>query len=282
MSSSIPKLETFQIKLHSTGVAEIIFNRPHIYNALSRQVNSEWLEAINWAAACDDVKVAMLIGRGKYYTSGKQLSPSPMPAGATLEERIAINKESSSQTRALVAAMVNFPKLLIAAINGHAIGFGVTTMALCDVIYSVPHATFKTPFMKLGFCAEGCSSVLLPRIMGPSRANEMLLMGREFTAEELEQCGLISRVLPEEGFHEHVLKLATEAAQFSMGALTTTKKLVRDVDREVLLKANDDEFDRLAERVSSPESVEAIRKFVEDNEKKKALKKQKQQATSKL
>src|ERR1700731_681039 len=175
MSSSIPKLETFQIKLHSTGVAEIIFNRPHIYNALSRQVNSEWLEAINWAAACDDVKVAMLIGRGKYYTSGKQLSPSPMPAGATLEERIAINKESSSQTRALVAAMVNFPKLLIAAINGHAIGFGVTTMALCDVIYSVPHATFKTPFMKLGFCAEGCSSVLLPRIMGPSRANEMLL-----------------------------------------------------------------------------------------------------------
>jgi hypothetical protein len=63
---------------------------------------------------------------------------------------------------------------------GPAIGFGVTTLALCDVVYSVPHATFKTPFMQLGFCAEGCSSLLFPRIMGPSRANEMLVSDLKF------------------------------------------------------------------------------------------------------
>jgi Delta3-Delta2-enoyl-CoA isomerase len=63
---------------------------------------------------------------------------------------------------------------------GPAIGFGVTTLALCDVVYSVPHATFKTPFMQLGFCAEGCSSLLFPRIMGPSRANEMLVSYLKF------------------------------------------------------------------------------------------------------
>jgi peroxisomal 3,2-trans-enoyl-CoA isomerase len=76
--------------------------------------------------------------------------------------------------------MINFPKLLIGAVNGkarikmigcyssvallgHCIGFGTTTLALCDVVYSVPEATYSTPFMKLGFCAEGCSSVLFPR-----------------------------------------------------------------------------------------------------------------------
>jgi enoyl-CoA hydratase/carnithine racemase len=64
---------------------------------------------------------------------------------------------------------------LILTCIGNAIGFGVTTLALCDVIYSVPQATFVTPFMKLAFCAEGCSSILFPRIMGPSKANEMLV-----------------------------------------------------------------------------------------------------------
>jgi enoyl-CoA hydratase/carnithine racemase len=58
---------------------------------------------------------------------------------------------------------------------GNAIGFGVTTLALCDIVYSVPGATFNTPFMKFAFCAEGCSSVLFPRIMGISKANEMLV-----------------------------------------------------------------------------------------------------------
>lgn len=58
---------------------------------------------------------------------------------------------------------------------GPAIGFGVTTLALCDVVYTVPEATFNTPFMKLAFCAEGCSSLLFPRIMGISKANEMLV-----------------------------------------------------------------------------------------------------------
>jgi hypothetical protein len=67
--------------------------------------------------------------------------------------------------------------LLTQTCLGPAIGFGATTLALCDVVYSVPHATFKTPFMQLGFCAEGCSSYLFPRILGPSRASEMLVSG---------------------------------------------------------------------------------------------------------
>lgn len=65
--------------------------------------------------------------------------------------------------RTLVAELIKFPKLLIAAVNGPAFGFAVTTLALCDAVYSVPSATFATPFMKLAFCAEGCSSVLFPR-----------------------------------------------------------------------------------------------------------------------
>jgi peroxisomal 3,2-trans-enoyl-CoA isomerase len=271
----IPKLKTFEIKLHPTGVAEIIFNRPERYNALSSQVYADWLEAIKWAAHCDDAKVTVITGRGKYYSSGKELTmPESFPKSASDAEKIAWAKEGSKVTRSLVEELINFPKLIIAAINGPAIGFGVTSLALCDAVYSVPSATFKTPFMQLAFCAEGCSSYLFPKIMGPSRANEMLLMGRQFTAQELEKASFISQIIPEENFHEQVIKLAADAAQFSLEALKTTKKLVRDVDRELLLKVNNEEFDRLAERRISQESRDSILKFFEEAKRKKQLKKQ--------
>ena len=271
----IPNLETFAIKLHSTGVAEIIFNRPEKYNALSSQVYAEWLEAINWAAGCDDVKVTVITGRGKYYSSGKELIvPDPVSESATYEDKIAISKEGSRTTRSLVEALINFPKLLIGAVNGPAIGFAVTSLALCDVVYTVPSATFRTPFMQLGISAEGCSSMLFQRIMGPSMANEMLLMGRQFTAPELHKAGFIGEILPEATFHENVMKLATDAAQFSLEALKTTKRLIRDVDRELLLKVNNEEFDRLAERKISQEYLDSVHKFVEEARKKKQLKNQ--------
>ncbi|CAO3595482.1 unnamed protein product [Absidia cylindrospora] len=175
-------------------------------------------------------------------------------------------------TKNLVSEMIRFPKLLIGAVNGHCIGFGTTTLALCDVVYSVPEATFSTPFMKLGFCAEGCSSVLFPRIMGNSKANEMLLLGRRFSAKEMEECGFL-RTLTAEGFKDHVLTLAGQAAEFSVEAMKVTKELVRGVDRELLIKTNDVEMERLVERMGSTDSFESIQRFVEDSRKKKAAKK---------
>ncbi|GAB5587861.1 hypothetical protein Unana1_02761 [Umbelopsis nana] len=280
MAVDIPKLEAFEIILHPTGVAEIAFNRPQKYNALNRNVYGEWLAAIRWAASCDQAKVIVLIGRGKYYSSGQELTiPEPIEASED-DDLTSIAKKGSVPVKQLVDELINFPKLIISAVNGPALGFGVTSMALCDVIYAVPHATFKTPFMMLGFCAEGCSSALFPRIMGPSKANEMLLMNRQFSAQEMEQCGFISRILPVEGFREHVLKLAADTAKFSLDAMKTTKKLVRDIDREMLLRVNEEEIDRLAERMASPESIESILKFVENAEKKKQQ--QKLQKSSKL
>lgn len=267
MATSIPLLETLEITLSASGVAELAFNRPARYNALNPLAYRDWLSAIQWAARCDAVKIVVLTGRGKYYTSGQELmEPDLSPAG------VEFNKKRRLVTKTLVDELINFPKLLIAGVNGPAIGFGVTTLALCDVVYSVPEATFNTPFMKLAFCAEGCSSILFPRIMGASKANEMLLMGRKFTAKELVECGFISRTLPVDGFHKKVLELAEEAANFSGEALAVTKKLIRDVDRQQLLKVNEVEMLELTERMKSKESLDSIMKFVEDAKRRKAAK----------
>ncbi|KAF7726561.1 Enoyl-CoA delta isomerase 2, mitochondrial [Apophysomyces ossiformis] len=270
-AEKIPQFQTLAITLSPTGVAELAFNQPKLYNALTPEAYRDWRDAIVWAANSDAVKVTVLTGRGKYYTSGQKLELpdfSDENLLDTLQKRRDVTKD-------LVAQMIQFPKLLIAAINGPSIGFGTTTMALCDVIYSVPHATFTTPFMKLGFCAEGGSSVLFPRIMGPSKANEMLLMGRTFTAEEMKDCGMISKLIPVENFRETVLGYAEEAAQFSVEAMKVTKDLIRRVDRETLLRANDVEMERLAERMGSQDSLDSIMRFVEESKKRKANKQSK-------
>ncbi|KAG2191614.1 hypothetical protein INT46_002951 [Mucor plumbeus] len=272
MASSIPLLETLEITLSGTGVAELAFNRPSRYNALSPLAYRDWLAAIQWASTCDAVKVVVLTGRGKYYTSGQELQePDMSPEGKEFV------KKRRSVTKTLVDELINFPKLLIAGVNGPAIGFGVTTLALCDVVYTVPEATFNTPFMKLAFCAEGCSSLLFPRIMGTSKANEMLLMGRTFTAPELVECGFVSRILPLENFHNQVLALAEESTKFSADALAVTKKLIRDVDHQELLKVNEIEMIRLTERMKAQDSQDAINAFVEQAKRKKAAKLAKQQ-----
>ncbi|GAA5815528.1 hypothetical protein MFLAVUS_009040 [Mucor flavus] len=270
-TAQVPKLETIEITLFPNGVAEIAHNRPKRYNALSPQSYRDWLSAIQWAAKCDDVKVVVLTGRGKFYSSGQELQIPDMEQD-NLEEEMARRMQTTTN---LVSEMIAFPKVLIAAVNGPAIGFGSTTLALCDVVYCVPEATFSTPFMKLAFCAEGCSSLLFPRIMGPSKANEMLLFGRTFSSSEMVDCGFVSRTVPKDNFREDILKIAGNAAQFSAEALKVTKDLIKGVDRELLEKVNQEEMRMLGERMGSSDSVESIMRFLAEAAERKAAKKAK-------
>jgi Delta3-Delta2-enoyl-CoA isomerase len=79
------------------------------------------------------------------------------------------------EAKLFIDALIDYPKMLVAAVNGPVLGIACTTLALCDFIYCSDDAFFATPFMDVALCAEGCSSVLFPRILGPMRANEMLV-----------------------------------------------------------------------------------------------------------
>ncbi|KAG0318479.1 Enoyl-CoA delta isomerase 2, mitochondrial [Dissophora globulifera] len=254
----------FDIKLLEHGVAVIAFNRPKKYNALNPQVYDQWGRALEWAAKSDAVRVCVLTGVGKYYTSGQELA---IPDSSELEDPAGVDgvyAKRSAFTRKVITELIHFPKLIIAAVQGPAIGFGVTSSALCDVVYTTPDATFNTPFMQLGFCAEACSSVVFPRVMGYSRANEMLLMGRKFTAEEMKEAGVVARIFPKESFMEEVLKLATHAAKYPPQAMKETKALIRDRDFPLMEEINDREMTLLGERMKSDESAQAIMQFMMD------------------
>lgn len=158
--------------------------------------------------------------------------------------------------------MIDFEKPIVAAVNGPALGIAVTTLALCDVIFASSTATFQTPFMRFGFCAEGCSSVLFPRIMGQTVANEMLLMGRKLTAPEAKDVGFISEVLDVDDFMNQVRVRVEPMASFPAQALRDTKRLVRDPVRKELHEVNEREITTLIQRFLSAECAEAVMKFM--------------------
>ena len=155
-------------------------NRPKKRNAITFEMYNEIQAALDEAAARDDVAVAVLTGSGEFYSSGNDLSNF---ANIPPEGPAALAEQAGDVLEAFVDKFITFPKVLVAAVNGPAVGIPVTTLPLCDIVYASHTATFHTPFTSLGQSPEACSSVTFPAIFGQTRANEMLLFGRKISGE---------------------------------------------------------------------------------------------------
>merc|ERR1712198_146015 len=170
-------------------------------------------------------------------------------------------KRGSSLFGKIVTVLIDFPKPLIAIVNGPAIGFGVTLLGLCDVVHGSDKATFHTPFMALALSPEGSSSFTFPKMMGPQNAKEMLMFGRKLTAEEAQRQGLVARIYPHDSLDQAWAQVY-KWAKLPPGAMTTAKALIRDPVRKQLHKANETECKVLSERLKSDEAIEAIINFL--------------------
>lgn len=171
--------------------------------------------------------------------------------------------------RELHETLVNAEKPLLAAVNGPAVGWGVTSMALFDLVYSVPDAFFFTPFVKLGLCAEACASVSFARIMGRQKATALILAGERMTSQELESAGLITKILPKENFLPQVMEIAHRMASQPFESLKFNKKLIMDGYREELLAANERECEGLRQLGNTKESRDAISAFEQESKDRK-------------
>lgn len=242
------------------GALTILLNRPNKYNALNYPMYTEVQQALINAGENESVVVAMITGAGDYYCSGNDLSNfmNIPPEGP---EKLAA--EAKTILRDFVSTFINFPKPLIAAVNGPAIGISVTLLGLCDLVYASDSATFHTPFMTLGQSPEGCSSMLFPQIMGPAKANEVLLAGRKLTAQEAYERNLVSEVFPAGQFQGKVKEIVSNMAKLPPQSLCLSKQLLRDVQREALENANLIECELLEKRWLSDECREAIINFMQ-------------------
>lgn len=119
------------------------------------------------------------------------------------------------------------------AVNGPAIGIAVTLLGLADQVYVSDKATFHTPFTSLGQTPEGCSSYTFPKIMGPAKANELLLAGRKLNATEAYERGLVTDIFPHSDFHTRVEEKTKFLASLPQQAMMYTKALYRGRERDL-------------------------------------------------
>lgn len=161
--------------------------------------------------------------------------------------------DSAIHPSPLSQALSHFPKLVVAAVNGPAIGIAVTLLCHVDLAYAAPHATFWTPFLRMAIVPEYASSALFPLTMGRSKASELLFLGKKFTATEAQASHLISEIIPTDRLLPEVLlrledMLAKPLVQKSVVAFKALMKSQRLREVDDVIKAEFRAFDdRIAE-----------------------------------
>ncbi|NXR39453.1 ECI2 isomerase, partial [Zosterops hypoxanthus] len=245
------------------NITKIMFNRPDRKNAINHQMYREIIKALEEAGK-NDSTIAVITGNGDYYSSGNDLSNFTNVQPGDMKK---MAEDGAVLLRDFVGHFIDFPKPLIAVVNGPAIGICVTVLGLCDLVYASDRATFHSPFSQLGQSPEGCSSYLFPKLMGLAKASEMLLFNKKLTAAEACAQGLVTEVFPDSSFQKEVWARLEAYASLPKNSLAVSKQLLRSMEKEKLHAVNSRECEVLKERWLSDECINAIVSFFQKKSK---------------
>ena len=251
------------IQVEQLGAIQLIrMNRPEKKNALTTDMYLRMAGAINSAQSNPKFRVSIITGAGDCFTAGNDLADFNL--GPKSEAGDAAGKQDNfiPPFQQFVRALLAADKPVIAAVNGLAVGIGVTMLLHCDLVYAADTARFSLPFVNLGAVPEAGSSLLMPRIMGRVRANELLLFGEPFSAEVAQQDGLINQIFPAAELMQNVIRLAEKLAAKPPSALRASKRLLRQHAPD-LMDALREEGKVFSTQLRTPEAKEALKAFTE-------------------
>ena len=207
----------------SDGVATITLNRPDKFNAYTPQMGVDIVDAFERIRQDDDARVVILTGAGKGFCGGVDLEVLKQSQSGEGQKGSGPALGSEAFINSFPAELLRFPKPVIAAINGAAIGVGVTMTLPCDVRLAAEGAKLGLTFAKLGILPGLGSTYLLPRLVGPALAHELVLSARIVLAEEAARIGLVNRVLPKEDLLPVARELAAGMAELKPEVLAAAK-----------------------------------------------------------
>ena len=211
-----------------------------MYEAVARHLRE--------ASADKAVRAVLFTGAGSAFTAGNDLKDFGDPKFA----------RPDSPVVSFMQSLATFDKPVVAAVNGMAVGIGVTMLLHCDLVYVADSATFSMPFVNLGLVPEFGSTLLLPAIAGRVRAAELLLLGRPFLAAEAVVLGIVNAVLPAAELMAHAQSVARAFNVLPPGAVRDTKKLLREALATPVQEAIMREAGVFGPRLAGPEAREAI------------------------
>jgi enoyl-CoA hydratase/carnithine racemase len=233
------------------SVLELILDRPERKNAFTSAMYAKLTDELTQAAQRDDISTVLLRGEGGNFSSGNDLKDfleSP-PTG------------TDAPVFHFLTALATFPKPLICAVEGFAVGIGTTLLLHADLVYAADNARFQLPFINLGLVPEGGSSLLLPRVAGSKAAHELLLFGEPFDAQAALQHGLINQIIEASRVVEHARQRAQQLAAKPRAAVVESKALLKKHQQEEVLKHMKVEGDVFIQRLRSKETAQAIQAF---------------------
>lgn len=200
------------------GVRLVTFNRPTKRNAFNQALWYAVADALREAAGDDTIACAVLTGSADSFTAGQDLGEMADPTVFTSGDEPGY--------RVLMPVLEEFPKPLLAAVNGVGVGIGLTILPHCDLVFIADEARLKAPFASLGVTTEASASLLLPLTMGWQRAAEVLFTEPWIDAPRAVELGLALRALPRAELLDHTLAVARTIAAFPLASLVATKQLM--------------------------------------------------------
>ncbi|HZG72969.1 MAG TPA: crotonase/enoyl-CoA hydratase family protein [Chondromyces sp.] len=191
------------------GIMTITLNRPDRLNAFNNQMLQELLSVFDYADENDDVRVIVLTGEGKAFCAGADLENG----SATFQEDELKVEEFRDSGGILSLRIFELKKPIISAINGAAVGIGITMTLPTDIRIASADAKMGFVFSRRGITPEACSGWFLPRIVGISKACEWVFSGRMISAAEAYNCGLVSRIVEPDQLLSAAYELAADIVE---------------------------------------------------------------------
>jgi enoyl-CoA hydratase/carnithine racemase len=235
------------------GVFHIEMARPDKKNALTADMYQYMGDALAKADADPAVHVILISGAGDNFTAGNDLTD--FLARPPMDENAPVFR--------FINTMANLQKPFVAAVEGVAVGVGVTLLLHCDLVYIGTSARFVLPFTNLGLTPEAGSSVLLPMRVGHVRAAELLLFGEPFSAQNALDMGIGNAILPDGQVLEHALARCRKLSMQPSASLRLTKQLLKRSQKEMVRETMSFEGTLFQQRLLSPEAKEAFSAFLE-------------------
>ena len=190
----------------------LTLNRPHRMNALTPELHHQLREAVLDAAEDRDVGAVLLTGAGRGFCAGGDIKASSDRARKT-RETVEQRAESIRQHSQTTIALNQMPKITIALINGAAAGAGLTLALACDLRIAVSSAVLKTAYAQIALAGDLGISYFLTRLVGPSKARELMLFNEKLSAEQALQMGLVNRIVEQPGLTGETLELVEKLAK---------------------------------------------------------------------
>lgn len=236
------------------GILRLTLNRPDKKNALTNDMYATLTAALTNAETDDAIRAVLFEAEGDAFSAGNDLGDfAAVAAGRLPSEQM--------NSRQFLETLARAQKPYVAAVNGLAVGVGLTMLLHCDLVFVAEDAKLSTPFVNIALVPEAASSWLLPARIGHARAYAMFALGEAIDGRSAAAIGLATAALPKAEVRARALAAAKNLVTRPASALKATKQLMRDA--AAIQAVMDRENEVFVARLKTAEAAEAFRAFAE-------------------